>query len=249
MHVSNAVQNQANTYLEHFGSGLESHLVAWVSLTYWQNKQVGNMQISLLYVHQDYQEHNTRKAENHDIPRYKSQFKAWNERCCQWTEDTDGAGLHNHQYYRGCHRDPRKWHQKRKVPLNLRLGLPAHTFTMTLGSWMAVCQQLDVSSIPLVPLSWGRPCQHAALTNLTCTSLIRLCYAVFLGQLHRSCRLLQSLFQNRTVMLRPLLHKVAVLDHTHHLQSWVHNEVLSRASKTRVMSTTHRGAKQTIYLL
>lgn len=182
------------------------------------------MQISPLCA---YQEQKPRKAEKQNIPRYKSQFKVWNESCCQLME-TDRVGLCNPQYYRLLHRSkihgPKKLHQKRKVPPNSGfrktynqacLQIHLHSCCQEeFRSWTAAHPQLYIPFISLLPLRWGKNCQHAiltqpVLTNLIRTSLIRPCCLAVLGQLHRSCSLLQSLFQNKIVVLQPLLHKVA----------------------------------------
>lgn len=118
--------------------------------------------------------------------------------------------------------------------------MPANTSTMRccqeeFRSWTAAHPQPFIPFISLLPLRWGRNCQHAiltqpVLTNLIRTSLIRPCCLAVLGQLHRSCSLLQSLCQNKIVVLQSLLHKVAYetlsrcTENTPHCQCWVHRD-------------------------
>lgn len=123
------------------------------------------------------------------------------------------------------------------------------------------CLPADINNFhTLLTSSMGRNCQHAILRqtfliNLISPSLSRPCCLAFLGHLHRSCSLLQSLHQSKIVVLQPLLHKVAYetlsqgTENTYHNAEYTETEVFSRPSRMSMVSTAYRGAEQTTHLL
>lgn len=122
------------------------------------------------------------------------------------------------------------------------------------------CLPTTIHNFHTLPTSsMGRNWQHASLmqpflTNLISPSLTRPCCLAFLHQLHRSRRLLQSLHQGKTVVLQPLLHKVAYetlsqgTENTYHNAEYTETEVFSRAPRLSMVSTAYRGAEQTTHL-
>lgn len=132
------------------------------------------------------------------------------------------------------------------------------------------CLPATVHNFHTLPTSsMGRNWQHASLmqpflTNLISPSLTRPCCLAFLRQLHRSRRLHQSLHQSKTVVLQPLLHKVAYetlsqgtentyhnaeyTENTYHNAEYTETEVFSRAPRMSMVSTAYRGAERTTHL-